>query len=265
MATWVIGDVHGCWRTLERLLEQLRWDPGRDRLWLIGDIVNKGPGSLEVLRWAAREQGVDSILGNHDLHLMARAAGLTTARSDDRLEHVLEAEDRDELLAWLRGRPFLHREGDTVLVHAGLMPEWNLSEAQRLATDASERLDVLLPRVANKPRPVWGEVSSSDDWLAAAMIVLTRLRVVRTDGRPKLGFTAEPEAAPDDLRPWFERSRVVRDGRTVFFGHWATMGYRRVGSAVCLDSGCVYGGRLTAIRLGDGDVVQVPLVDRVEV
>lgn len=264
MALWVIGDIHGCWRTLQRLLDRIGWDPDGDRLWLIGDLVNKGPDSLAVLRWAARQSRVDSILGNHDLHLLARAAGLASPRSDDCLEEVLASDDREELLDWLVGRPFLHRINDTVLVHAGLMPEWGIGEADRLAADSSARLRELLPKLAAKPRPVWGSDACGDDRLAAAVGVFTRLRVTRLDGRPKLDFTGAPEAAPRGARPWFEDACVLRDGHVVIFGHWAMMGFRRHGRAVCLDSGCVYGGSLTAIRLDGEGVVQVPLDDTVE-
>jgi bis(5'-nucleosyl)-tetraphosphatase (symmetrical) len=265
VALWVIGDVHGCWRTLQRLLDRIGWEPARDRLWLIGDLVNKGPDSLAVLRWAARQPGVDSILGNHDLHLLARAAGLGSPRSDDRLEEVLDSDDRVELLEWLLGRPFLHRAGDTVLVHAGLMPEWGIGEAERLAAEASARLRDLLPKLTATPRPVWGSDARGDDRLAAAVGIFTRVRVIRGDGTPKLGYAGALEAVPNGTRPWFEAARILREAQLVIFGHWAMMGFRRCGRAVCLDSGCVYGGSLTAIRLDGEDVVQVPLEDSVEV
>jgi bis(5'-nucleosyl)-tetraphosphatase (symmetrical) len=247
------------------MLDRIGWSPGRDRLWLVGDLVNKGPGSLEVLRWIVRQPRVDSLLGNHDLHLLARAADLSSPRLEDRLDDVLAADDRDELLGWLRRRPFLARIGEVVLVHAGLMPEWDVDEAANLAADAAERLDRLLPRLAERPRPKWERRAAGDDRLAAAVSIFTRLRVLRADGRPKLGFVAAPELAPEGVRPWFETARVVRHGHPVIFGHWATMGFRRVGRVVCLDSGCVYGGSLTALCLGDGRVVQLPLADRMEV
>lgn len=265
MAVWVIGDVHGCWETLQRLVDRIGWSPDGDRLWLIGDLVNKGPDSLEVLRWIARQPRVDSLLGNHDLHLLARAAGLTSRRPDDRLDDVLAAGDRAELLDWLMRRPLLVRVGEAVLVHAGLMPEWGVDEAEGLAHDASVRLEELLPRLADKPRPRWSRGATGDERLVAAVGIFTRLRVLRADGRPKLGFVAAPESAPAGVRPWFESARVVADGHPVIFGHWATMGFRRIGRAVCLDSGCVYGGALSAIRLDDNRLVQEPLADRVEV
>jgi len=140
MATYVIGDIHGCWQTLERLLERIGWHPERDRVWLVGDLVNRGEGSLAVLRWAATQRHLTAILGNHDLHLLARAEGLLEARPEDRLDEVLEAPDRDELLHWLRTRPFLHRRDDVTMVHAGLWPGWSLAEAEALAAGARQRL-----------------------------------------------------------------------------------------------------------------------------
>jgi len=260
LADWVIGDIHGCWETLQRLLERIRWDGTRDRLWLIGDLVNRGPRSLEVLRWAAREPLLDAILGNHDLHLLARAAGLVDERAGDRLEEVLAADDRDGLLDWLRRRPFLHQIGQTVLVHAGLLPQWGGDEARSLASSASRRLEDLLPRLVRRPRPRWSSEAAGDDRLAAAVTLFTRLRVVRADGRPKLGFTAAPESAPEGCQPWYETSLLVAEGARAIFGHWAMMGFRREHGAVCIDSGCVYGGRLTALCLDDDAAIHEPVV-----
>jgi bis(5'-nucleosyl)-tetraphosphatase (symmetrical) len=260
LADWVIGDIHGCWQTLQRLLERLRWDRARDRLWLIGDLVNRGPGSLEVLRWAAREPLVDAILGNHDLHLLARAAGLVDARREDRLDELLAAHDRDELLGWLRRRPFIRELGGSILVHAGVLPEWDAGAALSLARQAGRRLDALLPLLAHKPRPKWRAELEGDERLASAVSIFTRLRVVRADGRPKLSFTAAPESVPEGCRPWFEGSRLVAEGRRAVFGHWAMMGFRRAPGAVCVDSGCVYGGRLTALRLDDDTAIHEPVV-----
>src|SRR3989304_5042828 len=141
MATYAVGDVQGCFTTLERLLRRIEFDPGRDRLWLVGDLVNRGPSSLEVLRWAkSMSKSVTAVLGNHDLHLIARAEGLREPRKRDTFDDVLEAPDRDALLEWLIGRPLFHREGDFILVHAGLLPEWSLEEAESLAWEAQEAL-----------------------------------------------------------------------------------------------------------------------------
>jgi bis(5'-nucleosyl)-tetraphosphatase (symmetrical) len=266
MPTYVIGDIHGCWRTLERLLERIRWRQERDRLWLVGDLVNRGPESLAVLRWAVAQPGLVVTLGNHDLHLLAVAAGLARRRSEDRLEEVLGAPDRDELLGWLRTRPFVHRENGVMMVHAGLWPGWDLAHAEAMASEAQQRLAgrgrrAFLERLVSKPRPKWRTDLVGDERLAAAAAIFTRLRVVGRDGRVKLGFTGPPEEAPEGYRPWFETSDIVKRGPRLVFGHWAQLGFFRDDRVVCLDSGCVYGGTLTALRLEDGQVFHEPVAD----
>jgi len=266
VTTWAIGDVHGCFETLVRLLRRIAFDPGRDRLWLVGDLVNRGPRSLEVLRWAAGLGGrVTAVMGNHDLHLLLRSRGLVGVKPGDRLDEVLGAPDRDELLEWLRRRPFLHREGGRVLVHAGLLPAWGLDEAEALAAELAGRLggdggwDALgdLARGAHRWRPDL----EGRDRLSAAARILTRLRTVRPDGSPQLGYTGRPEAAPDGGRPWFELSPVPGGELTVLFGHWAQLGLHRPPGVVCLDSACVYGGVLSALDLEGGALVQEPFSD----
>jgi bis(5'-nucleosyl)-tetraphosphatase (symmetrical) len=266
MATWVLGDIHGCWETLQRLLERIRWDPSADELWLVGDLVNRGPGSLEVLRWAlTHDDRITAVMGNHDLHLLSRAAGLRRPRPGDRLDDVLAAGDREDLLDWLRRRPFLHRRKDTVMVHAGLWPGWSVAEAEEIAGRVADRLGRLLPRLNARPKPEWTPDLEGDERLAAAAAVFTLVRTVRSDGRPRLGFTGPPDTAPGDSRPWFESSRAIADGATVIFGHWAMLGALDGGGALCLDTGCVYGGSLTALSLEDGVPVRQPVIDRVEV
>jgi len=268
VTTFVIGDIHGCWRTLQRLLDRVGWDPVADELWLVGDLVNRGPQSLEVLRWAARQQRLVATLGNHDLHLLARAAGMTEARREDSLEEVLDAADRDVLLAWLRRQPFVHRCGDLMMVHAGLSPAWEEAEVVELADQASARLSGgdgrgFLERLSARPRPRWRAGLEGDERLAAAVTLFTRVRVVGSDGRPELGFTGPPDRAPDGCRPWFEESRVVGSGTRIVFGHWAQLGLRRSGRLLCLDSGCVYGGSLTAWCPDSGRLFSEPVADPV--
>jgi bis(5'-nucleosyl)-tetraphosphatase (symmetrical) len=266
VATWVIGDIHGCWETLERLLERIGFAAGRDRLWLVGDLVNRGPRSLEVLRWAVGlGERVTAVLGNHDLHLLRRSRGLAAAKASDHLEELLAAPDRDHLLDWLRRQRFLHREGAHLLVHAGLLPTWGLEEAVALADELSGWLggpdsEEALADLARGTRH-WRPDLVGCDRLSAAAAVFTRLRTVRADGSPNLGFTGPPGAAPEGCRPWFESSPVPGPGLTVLFGHWAMLGLYRAPGLVCLDSGCVYGGSLSALRLDDGAVVQEPLTD----
>lgn len=277
VSTWVLGDVHGCALTLTRLLERLELDEARDRLWLVGDLVNRGPSSLAVLRWARRrslELGVRLrvVLGNHDLHLLARSAGVAEAKPQDTLDAVLAAPDRAALLDWLLHRPLYHREvlavaGEPrtiVLVHAGLLPEWTLEEAEREARAAADALrgeerGLVLGR---------GRVPSSIRKRRSALRSLTRLRMCDPRGRP-VDFDGPPEAAPAGLLPWFSHPQRAWAGALprplIVFGHWAALGLRLEPAAdpavLGLDGGCVWGGQLAAVRLEDLRLVTVPAAD----
>jgi bis(5'-nucleosyl)-tetraphosphatase (symmetrical) len=270
MATWVIGDIHGCWQTLERLLESIEWRSTRDDLWLVGDLVNRGPSSLEVLRWAAdHADRVVAVLGNHDLHLLARACGVAKAKRGDTLDPVLEASDRDDLLEWLRRRPLIHKFGPYMLVHAGLAPEWNIELALGYAEAIHADCDAgagepLLAAIHQRRKKPWHVDMTRDEQLCAAAVTMTRIRMVGPDGRAVLDYTGPPGSAPEGYRPWFSIAAVIRQGCSVIFGHWAQLGLFRARDVMCLDSGCVYGGRLTAVRLDDGRIVQQPLEDAVE-
>ena len=269
MATWVIGDIHGCWQTLQALLERIEWERGRDRLWLVGDLVNRGPSSLEVLRWASENRDhLAAVLGNHDLHLLARAAGVAKKKKDDVLEQVLLADDRDQLLQWLKTQPLVHGFGPYVMVHAGLSPAWNIEVVRRLAGAVTSRIagrahNKILERIFERRKTAWHPGLSGDDQLAAATAIFTRSRMVDQDGVAQLSYSGPPGSAPSGWQPWFRESAVRRQGYKVIFGHWAHFGFFRSHDAVCLDSGCVYGGRLSALCLEDGRVAQEPLVDSV--
>jgi bis(5'-nucleosyl)-tetraphosphatase (symmetrical) len=267
MATWAIGDVHGCWSTLERLLESIRWDPGRDSLWLVGDLVNRGPSSLEVLRWAYENRGrLTVVLGNHDFHLLARAAGAAKARQEDTLDAILDAPDREQLLRWLRARPLVHHFGPYVMVHAGLLPDWNIELTTGLAEAVAARIggadgDEVIRKLYTNRKAAWNTDLGGDEQLAAAAAVFTRMRMVDSEGTAQLDYAGPPGAAPDGWKPWYTKSAVRSQGYRLLFGHWAQFGFYRAHDAVCLDSGCVYGGRLSALCLNDGQVVQVPYAE----
>ncbi|RLE27884.1 MAG: symmetrical bis(5'-nucleosyl)-tetraphosphatase [Acidobacteria bacterium] len=260
MATWIIGDVHGCFVTLKRLLDRIEFDPEKDWIIQVGDLANKGPGTLEVLRWA---KGLGDrfrmVLGNHDLHLLARAAG-RRKRKEDTLDLVLHAPDRDVLLAWLAVQPLTLSMGETVVVHAGFMPSWSLEEAEKMARECEAVIrgggigDLYARR-----KVVWSSGLEGLDRTAAALGILTRIRTVRPDGRPLLGYWGPKKDAPKGAKPWFENSAIVAEGWTTVFGHWATLGVFHGPGAICLDSGCVYGGSLSAMRLEDGEIVDVEL------
>ncbi len=269
MTTWVIGDIHGCWRTLELLLEKIGWASSEDEVWLVGDLVNRGPSSLEVLRWA-RDQGdrLTAVLGNHDLHLLQRAAGVVKAKKGDTLDAVLKAPDRDELLSWLRSRPLVHHFGPWLMVHAGLMPDWSIELTCRLADAAAVRLAgddwvAFLEKVAAIRFQSWHPDLEGDELIASAVAVFTRMRMVGPDGRARLRYTGAPDDAHPEWLPWFTRSAALRQGYALLFGHWAMLGLYRAHDVACVDSGCIYGGQLTAMRLRDGLIVEQPTADAV--
>ncbi|MBN1773821.1 MAG: symmetrical bis(5'-nucleosyl)-tetraphosphatase [Deltaproteobacteria bacterium] len=267
MTTWAIGDIQGCHATLQRLLARIGFDARSDRLWLVGDLVNRGPGSLDVLRWA-KELGDRAVvvLGNHDLHLLARGLGAAPAKPTDTLDEALAAPDRDTLLDWLRERPLLHRDGELALVHAGLLPEWTLDDAETQARDVERALrGPEAPELLGRPRRHaprrW--VAGLDDLprRQLAMLALTRLRTLTLHGEPELEFSGPPDGAPDGRVPWFLMPGRRSAAATVVFGHWAALGLRLEPHYAALDSGCVWGGSLTALRLDDRTVVQQPTAD----
>jgi bis(5'-nucleosyl)-tetraphosphatase (symmetrical) len=264
MATYAIGDVHGCFETLRRLLRRVAFDPRRDRLWMVGDLVNRGPRSLEVLRWAAGlGDRIVAVLGNHDLHLLARAAGVAEPKRRDTLDAVFEAPDRDELLSWLSGRPLVHREGDALLVHAGLFPSWGPKQAERLAREVEERLQgdsapKLLANVGQKNPERWKDGLSGQERARVALAAFARLRTLDAEGKMCADFSGSPEEAPKGCRPWFEARDRKSAGLTVIFGHWAALGLRVGDGIAALDTGCVWGRSLTALRMDDWRVFQEP-------
>jgi bis(5'-nucleosyl)-tetraphosphatase (symmetrical) len=267
MATYAIGDVHGCFKTLQKLLRKIDLDRRRDRLWLVGDLVNRGPRSLDVLRWAVEQDDrIVAVLGNHDLHLLARAAGVSIPKRRDSLEEVLGAPDRDDLLGWLRTRPLLHREGGFTLVHAGLFPEWTLIQAAELArtTETALRDGVapgLLASFERKDDERWDESLKDGDRVRVALAGFARLRTLQPDGRMCSSFSGPPKEAPDGCRPWFEMPERRSRGETVIFGHWAALGLWIQDGIAGLDSGCAWGRELTALRLEDGRLFQQKVVD----
>jgi bis(5'-nucleosyl)-tetraphosphatase (symmetrical) len=265
MATYVIGDVQGCYDELQRLLDKLRFDPKADRLWFTGDLVNRGPQSLAVLRYVyGLGSSAVTVLGNHDLHLVA--AGVEgRARAKDTFQDVLAARDRDELLAWLRQRPLLHVENGTAMVHAGLPPQWSVETAQKLCREGQKSLarpdsDEFLLRhmYGDEPRQ-WTESLRHWERLRFVINCCTRLRVCDVAGRADFRYKHAPDSAPAGLLPWFSVPGRKSAGTTMLFGHWSTLGriHWREHRAYGLDTGCVWGGKLTALTLETGVIVQV--------
>lgn len=259
MATYAIGDVQGCHDELLVLLDRIRFDPAADQLWFVGDLVNRGPRSLETLR-TIRDLGNSavSVLGNHDLHLLAVAEGISRTKHRDTFGDILAAPDRDELLHWLRQRPLLHHGGEFYLIHAGLPPQWDMDQANRLAQEAETALrspdyrEMLWHMYGNEPNR-WDD--HLGDWERLRFITnsFTRLRYCTADGRMEFKQKGQPGTQPAGLMPWFEVPGRRSAGARILFGHWSTLGFHVSQSAYCLDTGCLWGGELTALRI-DGDL-----------
>lgn len=267
MAIYAIGDVHGCFATLRELLRRIRFDPGHDRLWMVGDLVNRGPRSLEVLRWAI-EQGdrLVTVLGNHDLHLLARASGVGRPKRRDSLAPVLDASDRDDLLRWLVSRPLLHREDGHILVHAGVFPVWTPAQAEALARETEAALQGsgsygLIASIDQKNDERWEDGLAPADRARVALAGFAKIRTVTAGGRMCAEFSGAPGEAPKGCRPWFSVPGRETRHETVIFGHWAALGLRIDDGVACLDTGCSYGRELTALRLDDRKLFRQPTVD----
>jgi bis(5'-nucleosyl)-tetraphosphatase (symmetrical) len=254
LALYAIGDVQGCDAELGALLGKLAFSPGRDHLWFVGDLVNRGPGSLQVLR-RIRALGAAAtvVLGNHDLHLLAVAHGAAAAKRGDTLDAILAAPDRAELLEWLLARPLLHVDAarGLALLHAGLPPEWDIATAARCAREfeAALRQDpagVFATLYGDQPDR-WDPALAGADRLRFICNAFTRLRCLDPDGRMALRAKQSPKkAAAAGLIPWFAAQGARWRGTRVVFGHWSTLGYLRNDDVIALDTGCVWGGSLTA-------------------
>ena len=262
MAWYAIGDVQGCFDALRALLDKLCYDPTVDRLWFTGDLVNRGPQSLQVLRLVSSLPKAQTVLGNHDLHLLAAASGHATRKKNDTFGDILAAQDRDSLLAWLRSCPLLlhDEQHDYTMVHAGLLPAWDLPTAQRLASEAeqaiahSDRNELFTHMYGDTPNH-WQEDLESWARLRVIINACTRLRYCDHQGHMDLRQKGRPGQQPPHLLPWFQiAERKTRTTRIVF-GHWSTLGIWNADGVLGIDSGCLWGGKLTAVRL-DTDAPQ---------
>ncbi len=258
MAIWAVGDVQGCCTELETLLERVDFSPARDQLWLVGDLVNRGPRSLDVLRLVeSLGAAATVVLGNHDLHLIALARGGDTVRpADAGLLPILAAHDRERLLDWLQSRPVLHHDEalGVSMVHAGLAPQWDIPTARGCATELEtalrgERSGRFLATMYGNQPDTWSDALEGDDRLRYIVNVLTRLRVCDAAGRLLLKFKGPMDEIPDGAVPWFRAPGRRWAGDRVVCGHWSALGYVDEGGVLCLDTGCVWGGTLTAQRL----------------
>jgi len=251
---YAIGDLQGCDQELRTLLARLRFSADRDRLWFVGDLVNRGPGSLETLRLVhALGDNAVVVLGNHDLHLLALAHGAHRRRRTDTLDAVLAAPDRDVLLEWLLTRPLAHAEGGDLLVHAGVVPQWTAALTLSLAAEVSAALrrdarGLFAHMYGNDPDR-WSARLTGMERLRFIINVLTRLRLCTADGRVDISVKGPPPPGPSRLRPWFEHARRATREVRVIFGHWSALGLVQRCGVLGLDTGCVWGGALTAADL----------------
>jgi bis(5'-nucleosyl)-tetraphosphatase (symmetrical) len=262
MALYAIGDVQGCFAELQALLGKLRFDPARDTLWFTGDLVNRGPKSLETLRFIrSLGEAAVAVLGNHDLHLLAVAHGVSRTKHKDTFGDVLGAPDRDELLDWLRRRPLLHRGGGFYLIHAGLPPQWTVDEAAFHAAEVEAVLrgeasaEFFRHMYGDQP-DLWSEALEGFDRLRYVTNCLTRLRYCGADGRVEFRQKGAPGSQPPGLVPWFQAPGRRSAGANIVFGHWSTLGFHTENGVFCLDTGCLWGGELTALRL-DGPLRRI--------
>jgi bis(5'-nucleosyl)-tetraphosphatase (symmetrical) len=252
--------------SLGRLLALIDYAPSSDHLWFVGDLVNRGPRSLDVLRWARDHDSVITcVLGNHDLHLLARVAGAANEKNRDTLDEVLAAPDRDRLIDWLRARPLAHLDPKFLLVHAGLHPKWTAAQTRSLAAEIESELRgptwrAFLAQTSGPP-PRWdARLGGSDRW-RAILAYLVRARTLKPDGRVEPSFDGPPSQAPAGCVPWFAYPNPAWATHTVVSGHWAALGLDIGPHHLSIDTGCVWGKSLTAIRLEDRSVFQVKAVE----
>ncbi|MBI3808544.1 MAG: symmetrical bis(5'-nucleosyl)-tetraphosphatase [Nitrospirae bacterium] len=262
MATYAIGDVQGCSTQLNQLVDRINFDPAADRLWFVGDLVNRGSNSLEVLRYIKQlGPAAQIVLGNHDLFLLAVAEDIVTRRPKDTIQDVLAAADRAELMAWLRRQPLHYREGSFLMIHAGLLPQWTIGESAGFAGEVEAVLAgpdyrSFLHSLFHGPTPQWNSSLTGPERLVSITRVLTRLRTCTPAGEMS-GFSGPPEQAPAGYLPWFRIPNRKNVNATVICGHWAALGLCIEPKLLAIDSGCVWGRQLTAIRLEDRTVFQV--------
>ena len=259
MAVYAIGDIHGCMRTLHNLLEEIGFSPSSDTLWLTGDLVNRGAQSLDALRWAKQhQQCVKIVLGNHDLHLLAMRDGAREATAA--LQPLLAAPDAKPLCDFLQAQPLLYYEDDYVLLHAGRMPQWELAQAQALAQEAQIRIrrgDFFYSMYGDLPAR-WHPALSDDNRHRLIINAFTRLRILNDDGSMALSYSGPPQHRPAATTTWFDFVGRKRWSATVICGHWSSLGLVVRPDLLAIDTGCLWGRCLTAVRLEDRKIFQVP-------
>ncbi len=269
MSTYAIGDIQGCLSSLKALLKIINFNFNEDHLWLAGDLVNRGPDSLSTLRFVKKNsKNVTIILGNHDIHLIKLASkGEKKSCSSDTLDETLNAHDIQDLIDWLRHQPLFHENSDYALVHAGLHPEWSTSQAKDLAIEVQEQLrgpswrNFMSVVYGNKPNQWTNQLQNHERW-RVILNALTRLRVCSGTGVMDLEFKGGVCEIPPGFMPWFKVPKRQSRKKTIIFGHWSSLGLYDQDNVIGIDSGCVWGQHLTAVRLEDREIFQVSCVKK---
>lgn len=257
MAIFAIGDIQGCVMPLEQLLGRIGFEPTTDQLWLTGDLINRGPNSLATLQ-LLRSFGnsVITVLGNHDLHFLAVASGVQKPRRGDTLATLLKSPDLGDIVDWLRARPLMHCDKSikTILVHAGIYPGWSRKQAAALACEVESALqgenhvEFIRAMYGNRPSK-WGSDLAPEDRFRFIVNTFTRMRYCDRKGNLNLAQKGPPGSQPNRYRPWYEHENMKCHSWRIVFGHWASLGCRQIGRFISLDSGCVWGGKMTAAQL----------------
>lgn len=264
MTTYAIGDIQGCYHAFQALLAKLKFNPKTDKLWLVGDLINRGSGSLEVLRWCYQNQAnLRVVLGNHDLHALAVAYGLAPPHKSDTLHALLEAADHEVLLDWLRHQHLIYQEDDYLMIHAGLLPQWTVVQAMQCGAEVEAELrgpnyrDFLMNMYGNQPDS-WNETLTGIERVRVITNALTRLRVCTAQGAMEFSFKGELPDVPVGLMPWFDVPGRATKEAQIIFGHWSALGLLLRDNIFALDTGCFWGGHLTAMNLATKAITQVP-------
>jgi len=257
MSIYAIGDIQGCFDELLRLLDAISFDERTDQLWFAGDLVNRGPKSLETLRFVkSLGDSAVTVLGNHDLHLLAASCAPKIARKKDSLLPILEAPDSDELIDWLRQRPLFHFNDDFCMLHAGLPPQWDFKKTQKMASLVEQALrgpdyrTFLKQMYGNKPN-LWSSSLKGGEKLRFIVNCFTRMRYCDVNGRLDFIHSGPIGSQPKNLIPWFEAPKRKNADMRIIFGHWSSLGYYEGSNCYAIDTGCLWGGQLTALKLGE--------------
>ncbi len=271
MSTYAIGDVQGCFKELLQLLDKINFDETNDRLWFVGDIVNRGPASLEVLNFIMKlGDSAITVLGNHDLHLVAVAEGVMSPKNSDTLTAILSSANKQELIAWLRQQALMHHDKDLnfSMVHAGLLPQWGIDQALELASEVNKFLNSdnylsFLEVMYGDTPALWDENLTGNDRLRFIVNCFTRIRYLNEKHELNFSEKGAPGSTDKHLTPWFEIDDRKSKHDKIIFGHWATLHLGNIHNFTPyniypIDTGCLWGGHLTALRLEDENIFSVP-------